>query len=285
LQEQAKLFDKLVILLGGRYDFARTEIANSFEDEFGDLQHTDATTEDEAFSGRAGLVYLFDNGLAPYYSYSESFQPALGNDADGNPFKPEEGRQHEVGIKYQPPGFNSFVTLSIFDLVKKNVRTPDPADPVNSEVQTGEIRSRGIELEGVASFDFGLDVTAAYTFLDAEITKSNVDGEQGKQLGRTSEHTASLWADYTIPEGDFAGLGFGAGTRYIGPSYGDNLEDLDLPGYALFDAALHYEWNNFKFQLNGSNIFDKDFVAACYGVEQCFYGERRTVFGTVTYRW
>jgi iron complex outermembrane receptor protein len=152
-------------------------------------------------------------------------------------------------------------------------------------VQTGEIRSRGIELEGVASFDFGLDVTAAYAFLDAEITKSNVDGEQGNRPGQTAKHTASLWADYTIPEGDFAGLGFGAGVRYIGQSYGDNLEDLSVPGFTLADAAIHYEWNNFKFQLNGSNIFDKDFVAACFGVEQCFYGERRTVFGTVTYRW
>ena len=29
-----------------------------------------------AFTPRAGLLYHFDNGLAPYYSYTRSFQPA-----------------------------------------------------------------------------------------------------------------------------------------------------------------------------------------------------------------
>jgi iron complex outermembrane receptor protein len=282
-QEQAKLFDKLVVVLGGRYDLARSES----EDSVGD---TESKTKDSAFTGRAGLVYLFDNGLAPYASYSESFMPALGTDADGNPFKPEEGRQYEVGLKYQPPGWNSFVTVSVFDLVKQNVLTPDPANPAIDQVQTGEIRSRGIELEGVASFDSGLDLTVAYTFLDAEITKSNAESDDGEsELGnrpeRTAKHSASLWADYTIPEGDFAGLGFGAGVRYIGPTFGDNFEDLKLPGYTLADASIHYDWNNFRFQLNGSNIFDKAYVASCYGETSCFYGERRAVIGTVTYRW
>jgi len=277
-QEQAKLFDQLVVVLGGRYDFARSE---SEEEVF----DTESTTTDSAFTGRAGLVYLFDNGLAPYASYSESFMPVIGTDAAGNPFKPEEGRQYEVGLKYQPSGWNSFVTVSLFDLVKQNVLTPDPADPVNSQVQTGEIRSRGIELEGVASFDSGLDITLAYTFLDAEITKSNVAGEQGNRPERTAKHSASLWADYTIPEGDLAGLGLGAGARYIGPTFGDNLEALRLPGYTLFDASIHYDWNNVRFQLNGSNLTDKAYVASCYTETSCFYGERRAVFGTVTYRW
>jgi iron complex outermembrane receptor protein len=277
-QEQAKLFDKLVVVLGGRYDFAKSESKD-------EVFNTESETKDSAFTGRAGLVYLFDNGLAPYASYSESFMPQIGTDAAGNPFKPEEGRQYEVGLKYQPTGWNSFVTVSLFDLVKQNVLTPDPADPVNSQVQTGEIRSRGIELEGVASFDSGLDVTVAYTFLDAEITKSNVDGEQGNRPERTAKHSASLWADYTIPEGDFAGLGAGAGVRYIGPTFGDNLEALELPGYILFDASVHYDWNNFKFALNGSNLADKAYVASCYGETSCFYGERRAVIGTVTYSW
>ena len=71
--------------------------------------------------------------------------------------------------------------------------------------------------------------------------------------------------DYTIPEGDFAGLGAGAGVRYIGATFGDNFEDLRLPGYTLFDASIHYDWNSFRFQLNGSNLADKAYVASCYG--------------------
>jgi iron complex outermembrane receptor protein len=278
LQEQAKLFDKLVLVLGGRYDFAKAKVEDNLTD-------SSVTTRNEAFTGRAGIVYLFDNGLAPYFSYSESFQPLLDRDINGQPFEPEEGRQYEVGVKYQPQGYDSFVALSLYDLVKENVLTPDPADPMNNQVQTGAIRSRGIELEALASFEFGLDLTAAYTFLDAEITKSNAEGEEGNQPSQTAKHAASLWADYTIPEGDFAGLGFGAGVRYIGPSWGDNLEDLRVPGYTLADAAIHYEWNDFRFAINATNLFDKTYVASCYGETSCFYGEGRTVVGSVTFSW
>nr|WP_298689187.1 TonB-dependent siderophore receptor [uncultured Dongia sp.] len=277
MQEQAKFFDKLVVQLGGRYDFARSEDV----DHVNDIK---TITSDEAFTGRAGLVYLFDNGLAPYASYSESFEPVLGTDANGTPFKPEEGRQYEVGVKFQPNGSNSFITVSAFDLTKQNVLTEDPSNPT-AQVQTGEVRSRGIEVEGVASFDFGLDVTVAYTFLDAEITKSNVDGEEGNRPGRVGKHSASLWADYTIPEGDFEGLGLGAGVRYVGPSAGDNQGDLRVPGYALADAAIHYRWNDFRFAVNATNLFDTAYVTSCYGENSCYYGERRTVIGTLSYSW
>jgi iron complex outermembrane recepter protein len=53
----------------------------------------------------------------------------------------------------------------------------------------------------------------------------------------------------------------------------------------LFDVSIHYDWNNFKFALNGSNLADKAYVASCYGETSCFYGERRAVIGTVTYSW
>jgi hypothetical protein len=33
--------------------------------------------KDQAFTGRPGLVYLFDNGLAPFVSYSESLADSI----------------------------------------------------------------------------------------------------------------------------------------------------------------------------------------------------------------
>ncbi|WP_156502622.1 TonB-dependent receptor domain-containing protein, partial [Oleiphilus sp. HI0067] len=45
------------------------------------------------------LMYQFENGISPYYSYAESFTP---NDADqnGNLVDPNEGSQHEIGVKF-----------------------------------------------------------------------------------------------------------------------------------------------------------------------------------------
>ncbi|RBJ75403.1 TonB-dependent siderophore receptor, partial [Pseudomonas sp. MWU12-2534b] len=54
-------------------------------------------------TGRAGAVYLFDSGFAPYLSYSTSFEPALGTRFDGQPFTPTKAKQFEVGLRYQSP--------------------------------------------------------------------------------------------------------------------------------------------------------------------------------------
>ncbi|WP_323166808.1 TonB-dependent receptor domain-containing protein, partial [Pseudomonas bubulae] len=61
-----------------------------------------SSLDSEAFTGRVGLVYLFDNGLAPFVSYTESFLPLAGADVNKKPFEPSTGNQYEVGVKYQP---------------------------------------------------------------------------------------------------------------------------------------------------------------------------------------
>jgi iron complex outermembrane receptor protein len=279
LQDQIHIGEHWVVTLGGRYDVASTETESRL---FGTLTEQD----DEAFTGRAGVVYLFDFGLAPYASYSESFLPAIGTDASGRPFDPELGRQYEVGAKYQPSGYDSFITVALFELTRKDFLQTDPASFL--QVQTGEVRSRGIEMEGVASFDFGLDITASLTWMDLEVTESATPGQAGMRPTFSPERYASLWADYTVPTGMLAGLGVGAGVRYIGENYGDALNTLEIPSYTLFDAALHYDWNGLRLGLHAHNLFDKEFVGSCYfrGTSAlCTYGESRAVRVSLDYRW
>ncbi|MDQ3773505.1 MAG: TonB-dependent siderophore receptor [Pseudomonadota bacterium] len=278
VQDQIKFYEKFVVLLGGRYDWAETETEDN-------LVNTTTDQGDNELTGRAGLLYLFDNGLAPYASYSESFLPAAGTDASGRPFEPETGRQYEVGVKYQPPGANSFVTLALFELTRENFIQFDPATFL--QVQTGEVRSRGIELEGVASFDFGLDLIASYAYLDIEITESSNPAEVGQRPMQTAEHTGSLWANYTIQRGSLNGLGLGFGVRYLGSNFGDNLNTIEAPPETLADAAIHYDWNKFRFAVNAKNVFDKEHVATCFvrGVGFCTFGQTRTVTASIGYRW
>ena len=51
---------------------------------------SEQSQESEATTYRAGLLYLFDNGLAPYASCATSFEPVIGTDEDLNPFVPTE---------------------------------------------------------------------------------------------------------------------------------------------------------------------------------------------------
>lgn len=279
-QDQIEIGDHWRFTLGGRYDWAKTETDNL-------LTNASTTQRDEAFTGRAGLVYLFDNGLAPYASYSESFLPITDStNANGDFFEPETGQQYEVGVKYQPPGHNSFVTVAAFDLRRQNYTEYD--NGLMATVQTGEVRSQGVEVEGLASLDLGLDIRAAYTFLQTEVTESTDAAQIGGQLRQVPQHTATAWADYTFPDGPFKGFGIGAGVRYQNMHYGDNANTLSVPGRTLFDAGAHYEVDQLRFGLNVQNLLDEEHLGSCYyrgGTVICTAGEGFMLTANVSYEW
>ncbi|MFX9788004.1 TonB-dependent receptor, partial [Acinetobacter baumannii] len=87
----------------------------------------------------------FESGVTPYAGYSTSFQPNSDSDVQGRPFSPSRGTQLEAGLRYRPKGFDGLFTLSLFHAVQRNLTTADPDNPGYS-VQTGEVRSRGVEV-------------------------------------------------------------------------------------------------------------------------------------------
>lgn len=283
VQDQVKIDKNWVLTLNGRQDWAREDSVSGPTDSSATRLVTQR--EDDAFTYRAGLNYLFDFGLAPYASYSTSFLPTGGRSFAGQPFQPTESKQYETGVKYQPPGSDSSVTASVFDLTQENVLTADPVNGASFQVQTGEIQIRGFELEAVANLMPGLNVIGAYTYLDAEITGSNTANERGKRPMGIAENTASLWGDYTVQAGDFRGFGFGAGVRYTGATFGTNANTFKVAPYTLYDAMVRYDYNNWRFAVNASNLFDQEYVSQCGSLTACYYGAGRTIVASLRYRW
>jgi iron complex outermembrane recepter protein len=80
-QDQVEL-GNLTVLLGGRHDWAE------------DTPIGEDTANTSAFTARAGAVYRFDNGFAPFVSFSQSFQPQSGFDNNGNRYEPTRGEQY-----------------------------------------------------------------------------------------------------------------------------------------------------------------------------------------------
>lgn len=150
------------------------------------------------------------------------------------------------------------------------------------------MRSRGIEGQFVASLAEGLNVVAAVTHYDLEYTRVR-DAALGDLVGKTPtnvpETFASVFADYTIPLGDWRGFGFGGGVRYVGRSYADQLNNLKVPDYVLFDATVHYNWERWRMAITAANLGDRRFVTSCQSANSCFYGEARRVLASVSYRW
>ncbi len=282
VQDQIK-FDNWILTLSGRHDWADSETTNK-------LANTTTSHSDSEFTGRAGLGYLFESGISPYVSYSESFQPSSGVSFAGAAFEPTTGTQYEAGVKYQPNDYNAALTLSSFQITQQNLTTADPNNPGFS-VQTGEVRSRGVELEGVASLLNGLNLTASYTYLDIEVTESN-DGTVGNRPAGAAEHWASFWGDYTIQTGTLAGLGVGVGVRYVGSSAGDAQNSFEAPSYTLVDAAVRYDLGKVSPSLDGaqialnvSNLLDERYVASCARRDRCFQGVGRNAIATLKFRW
>lgn len=278
LQDQVTI-DKLVVTLNGRYDFLDLELDNRT------ALSKDADSDEGAFSGRAGVAYLFDNGITPYATYSRFFTPVLGLDAKGTPFESGDGEQYEAGIKYQPTGFDGFFTASVFDLTRGNVLTNDVVgnNPFQ-QVQTGEIQSKGFEFEGTVGLGSGVSLIAAYTDFDLEVTESS-DVDLGKVPVAIPERFTSLWLDYAFQSDALTGLRLGGGLRWNGESYADKANTLAVPDYTVVDASISYEKDNWKGQLNASNLFDKKAVASCQDANSCFYADARKVTASLTYSW
>ncbi|MGE4475321.1 MAG: TonB-dependent siderophore receptor [Stutzerimonas sp.] len=268
VQDQVRL-DRWLMTLGLRKDWAETRV------EDGNRQKDDAVT------GRVGLTYMFDNGVAPYISYSESFTPIIGlNTITQQSYKPLEGEQWELGIKYQPVGSNTLLTAAVFDLREKNRQMPDPANPL-STIQAGEARVKGLELEGLVEVDPNWDLIATYSYLDSEVAKGP-PAQQGKRIASVPEHMASLWSQHRFSVAGISGFSAGAGVRYVGASW-DGTDSLKTPSTTLFDAMLGYAYQDWSFTLTATNLEDETYYTTCLSRGDCFTGNRRTVVATASY--
>lgn len=281
LSEQASV-GKWRLNLGGRYDVARQRNQDL-------LAGTNPTRkQDEAFTWQAGALYLTDSGFAPYVSYATSFLPNTSLDAAGKPLDPTYGSQIEAGVKFQPAGQRSQATLAVYEIEEKDAVRAVPGTPYSE--RAGKLRSRGVELEILAELDTGLDLITYYSYNRGEVMDSNDPAEIGKTPSRQPRHTAGAWLDYRLAQGPLAGLGFGAGVRYVGSSYGDNLNTMHNPASTLFDLALSYDpgqlhpsFKGWLATLNVQNVADKE-VPVCNG-GYCYLGLGRQIVGSLRYRW
>ncbi|WP_346433458.1 TonB-dependent receptor domain-containing protein [Chenggangzhangella methanolivorans] len=284
IQDQARFGDGFIATLNGRYDRIWLD---------GDSRlSNDVKMEKGRFSGRAGLGYEFENGIVPYVSVASTFNPLIGYNSVGGvnePFKPETGIQYEAGIKWSPTAFPAIFTASVFDLTKKNV----VSGPFNAQNQIGEVRSRGFELEAQANLTENWKLLAAFTAYDLEIQKGvgadPVTGApvslKGEQPFLVPEVIGSAFLDYTFTAGQLKGLSLGGGVRYIGKSEATQPNTVKVPDATLVDAAVRYQWDNYKVSLNVTNLFDKRFVSGCQGINVCSFGEGRRALVRASYTW
>ncbi|MEW7856602.1 TonB-dependent siderophore receptor [Pseudomonas chlororaphis] len=287
--------DKWRFSLGLRQDWVETSDENRLAEASRPVG-TEINDKRTKLTGRAGALYLFDNGLAPYISYSESFNPNSYADSAGNPLAPTDGTQWELGLKYQPPGTDDLYTASLFRIDQENLATKLPQE--NFYRAVGAVRSQGLELEAHLQLNDNLKLLGSYTFTDIEYSKSMISTlstatdiieNKGNSPTQAPRHMASLWADYKFDSGSLDGLRLGGGVRYVGYSWADAENTMKVPSYTLFDASVGYDLGKVGLKgvdvrLNANNLTNESYIASCASLSFCYMGEERNVAATVSYQ-
>jgi len=273
LQDHIKVGERLTVTLGGRWDRASSAINNNGT--------ANPKVVDTAFSPRAGATLMLGDAVSLYANYAKSFNPQGSYRAsDGSTLPPERGVNYEAGIKVARPDGSLRAMATLFELTRTNVATADlsPTAPPNTYVLTGEQRTRGIELEGGWRPLPGVELTAAYSYLDAKVT---ADSRLlvGARLSSVPRHIVNLWGRYTIQQGPLANLGAGLGLHHESNRPASTASATSTPfyldGYALVDAALFYRFDDWSVQANIRNIFNERYFPTA-SLTRTTPGEPRT---------
>ncbi|WP_244606987.1 TonB-dependent siderophore receptor [Bosea sp. CS1GBMeth4] len=285
LQDQVK-WGNWRLSAGLRQDW----VDSAFEAGSAGAVPTESRRSDGKFTGRAALSYVTAFGLAPYVSYGTSFVPNPGTVLNGGVAQPTSGKQAELGVKYDLPGYNASLRAAVFNIRQENGVVYEVVDGLNRQVQI-DLRSSGFEIEGVASLANGLSLQASYSYNDARIKKLTEE-TVGNRLTSVPYHMASLWLDYAVQDGPARGLGIGGGVRYVGSSLGDNLGRpvIDNKARTFVDASIRYDLENLspqlkgmRIQVNATNLLDE--VEQTCTAGYCYFDEGRKVIASLRYRW
>ncbi|MDM5059609.1 TonB-dependent siderophore receptor [Aeromonas rivipollensis] len=285
LQDQVRL-DRLVAIGGARYDSYRMD-TDSRGLYLGAASQSLAQIDQDNLSFRLGALYELDYGLSPYVSYAESFEPVPGADKSGKAFDPSTGHQWEGGLKFLSEDMSKTFTVAAFHITKENALVTDPDNVYGPKLQTGEIVSKGIELEGRADLTSRLDLALSYTRQDMEITRDTTD-LQGKTPVWVPRQMASLWSNYQAG-GSLEGMRVGAGLRYVGEAQLDAANTDTVPDYLLMDMSASYDLAALSARLKGvgaslsaSNLLNKTYYS-CYDQNNCWFGAERNVEARLKY--
>jgi len=277
------------VLAGLRYDNARNRNYYAV-DGFAPSVNT---VHDTAVNPRFGLLWRPIPEISVYGSYVTNFGLPNGLYQSGDVkqnLPATTAEQYEAGVKTELFDQRLTASFAYFNLIKRNIPTQDPFNPMLSAL-TGEVRSRGVELDVAGQIISGWRVIGGLAFTDAVVTKDSIDatgapiGNQGKRWYGVPRIGGSVWSTYEFEDGDLRGLKFGAGLVSRNNREGDLANSWIVPGFTVVNAMAGYEWkwekSKIKLQLNVDNLFDRKYFVNGDSWINAFYGAPRTFKGSI----
>ncbi|RZM18001.1 MAG: TonB-dependent receptor, partial [Sphingomonas sp.] len=168
--------------------------------------------------------------------------------------------------------------------------------------QSGKVRSKGFEFEASGPLPYDFNVKLALSTQKVRVVEDADPARVGSKLFGVGKGNATAFLEWAPTAGPLAGFGIGGDVRYVDRTYGTQglfttafrQEGYEVPSYTVFDASLRYDLgravsslHGVTLQVNATNLLDKKYLTSCYldYSAWCWYGNRRTVQGTIAYRW
>jgi iron complex outermembrane receptor protein len=213
-----------------------------------------------SYTGAAN--YKFNDNMASYVRYSHGFRSPIeesfyDNAADLSKLENTKVNQLELGYKYSGSFFS--VNANVFHMNLKNVAFTDILSDGSSENKFADVNNIGLEVETNARYEI-VNLNFTFTVQKPEydnFTGSNADGStfnfNGNTARRIPKFFCNLRPEVNITK-DF--------TAYVQFSYYDkkftNQDNRQvLPAYKEVGAGLNYTYNNLRFAVDASNLFNE----------------------------
>lgn len=317
LQDMIELNDQWKILAALRGDFYRylsaeatTPTGKREYENHGSFNRV----RNKALTYRFGAVYLPHPNTSLYASFASFFKPirtfyrdnVIYVDANGerfNPtrneevFKPENGYQAEVGVKYDLSRFLQ-ANASLFYIRKMN-STATLTNSYQAEVdgQTKNLTVIGqVGVQDSKGFDFDVTVTPLPTLVftlgygfndskirkmkevkdpelaqaiygsDAQAAKDKLNSQEGNWQANVPNQTFYAYGSYIIPKGWLKNLEFHFSSSYTGKVYRNTANSTWFDPYWITDLGASYTVNNHvHLTVNVNNLFNKSYYNQALG--------------------
>ncbi|QUX95095.1 TonB-dependent siderophore receptor [Marinomonas sp. CT5] len=280
IQDQWKVTDQLDLLAGARID----RIEEKYDGYKIKTGITKANYKDTGYSTRLGATYRINDNWKPYTSFSTGFVPQGAEDqqksADGSLFDPEESQQFEAGVRSYWFNNKLNVNLAAYHIVRENILQTDLNDE-SLLVAVGKVRSQGVELDILTDITPHWVANVSYAYNDTRVKESTkgIQYANGDRFANTPHHQLGMWTRYDFPS-ITSSIAFGA--DYVSEQI--NRQGQTVKPYTVYDLSWQTRYDDWKFQLNIKNLFDKEYAVSGFTQKiGSFVGERRRVYLSASY--
>ncbi|GAA0657811.1 TonB-dependent siderophore receptor [Rheinheimera tangshanensis] len=279
LQDQLDLTSSWNLLLGVRWD--------SFEDK---NNMASSKVDGNDSSWRVGSTYQLTDWVRLYALKGTGFSPQASASQVpevGGPFEAEQSSIIEAGARFSLLNDAIRLNVATYEMIRNNILQADPRGDVggdgrDDQIALGEVKSKGVELDLLGDLTDSWVLNLNYAYNDTRIVESTsaITNAVGDKFANAPQHQVGIWSRYEL---DSINSAIAAGMDYVSDQL--SIDGQHVKSYTVFDMSWQTRWQQWMFQANVKNLFDKTYATAGF-IERTghFPGEPRRLIVTASYQ-